>query len=73
VSTQEFFALHRGIAEATNDAGFGLKLGTEERFEAHDRLKSPHSPRGRLVTLSSGCRATNIHLSRGNPCSRSGQ
>jgi hypothetical protein len=29
VSTQEFFALHRGIAEASNDAGFGLKLGTE--------------------------------------------
>src|SRR6266853_2239268 len=39
VSTQEFFALHRGIAEATNDAGFGLKLGTEERFERYDPIK----------------------------------
>src|SRR2546430_5000854 len=39
VSTQEFFALHRGIAEASNDAGFGLKLGTEERFERYDPIK----------------------------------
>src|SRR3981189_3208132 len=39
VSTQEFFALHRGIAEATNDAGFGLKLGAEERFERYDPIK----------------------------------
>ena len=39
VSTQEFFALHRGIAEATNDAGFGLKLGTEECFERYDPIK----------------------------------
>ena len=39
VSTQEFFALHRGIAEASNDAGFGLKLGTEERFERYDPVK----------------------------------
>ena len=30
VSTEEFFALYRGIAEASNDPGFGLKLGTEE-------------------------------------------
>ena len=33
VSTEEFFALHQGIAEARNDPGFGLKLGTEERVE----------------------------------------
>src|SRR5260370_36828004 len=39
VSTQEFFALHRGIAEASNDVGFGLKLGTEERFERYDPIK----------------------------------
>src|SRR4030081_394122 len=39
VSTQEFFALHRGIAEASNDAGLGLKLGTEERFERYDPIK----------------------------------
>src|SRR2546429_4219313 len=39
VSTQEFFALHRGIAEASNDVGFGLKLGTEERFDRYDPIK----------------------------------
>src|SRR6266700_7019216 len=36
VSTEEFFALYRGIAEASNDPGFGLKLGTEERVEHYD-------------------------------------
>src|SRR5260370_7009128 len=41
VSTQEFFALHRGIAEASNDANFGLKLGTEERFDRSDPFKIP--------------------------------
>ncbi|HEV2396294.1 MAG TPA: AraC family transcriptional regulator [Candidatus Sulfotelmatobacter sp.] len=39
VSTEEFFALYRGIAEATNDPGFGLKLGTEERIERYDPIK----------------------------------
>jgi hypothetical protein len=39
VSTEEFFALHRGIAEASNDPGFGLKLGTEERVERYDPVK----------------------------------
>lgn len=39
VSTEEFFALHRGIAEASNDPGFGLKLGTEERIERYDPVK----------------------------------
>src|SRR5438874_4049761 len=39
VSTQEFFALHRGLAEASNDVGFGLKLGTEEHFERYDPIK----------------------------------
>jgi len=39
VSTEEFFALHRGIAEASNDPGFGLKLGTEERVERYDPAK----------------------------------
>jgi len=39
VSTEEFFALYRGIAEATNDPGFGLKLGTEERVERYDPIK----------------------------------
>jgi AraC-like DNA-binding protein len=39
VSTEEFFALYRGIAEATDDPCFGLKLGTEERFERYDPIK----------------------------------
>jgi AraC-like DNA-binding protein len=39
VSTEEFFALHRGIAESSNDPAFGLKLGTEERLERYDPIK----------------------------------
>src|SRR5260370_12809688 len=39
VSTEEFFAFYRGIAETTNDTGFGLKLGTEERIEHYDPIK----------------------------------
>jgi hypothetical protein len=39
VSTEEFFALHQGIAEASNDPAFGLKLGTEDRVERYDPVK----------------------------------
>lgn len=39
VSTEEFFALYRGIAGASNDPGVGLKLGTEERIERYDPIK----------------------------------
>jgi AraC-like DNA-binding protein len=39
VSTEEFFALHRGIAEASNDPAIGLKLGTEDRVERYDPVK----------------------------------
>ena len=39
VSTEDFFALHRGIAEASNDPAIGLKLGTEERVERYDPVK----------------------------------
>src|SRR5205814_3090628 len=39
VSTEEFFALHRGITQAGNDPGFGLRLGTEERLERYDPVK----------------------------------
>jgi AraC-like DNA-binding protein len=39
VTTEEFFALYQGIAEASNDPGFGLKLGTEERVERYDPIK----------------------------------
>src|SRR5215471_3451478 len=38
-STEEFFAMHRGIAEASNDPAIGLKLGTEERVERYDPIK----------------------------------
>src|SRR6266513_1332416 len=39
VSTEEFFALYRGIAESNGDPGLGLKLGTEERVERYDPIK----------------------------------
>ena len=39
VSTEEFFALYRGIADSSNDPGLGLKLGTEERLERYDPIK----------------------------------
>jgi AraC-like DNA-binding protein len=39
VSTEEFFALYRGIAEASHEPGFGLKLGSEERIERYDPVK----------------------------------
>jgi len=39
VSTEEFFALYRGIAEANDDPGFGLKLGTEGRVKRYDPIE----------------------------------
>jgi len=39
VSTEQFFALHRGIADATTDPAIGLKLGSEERIERYDPVK----------------------------------
>ncbi|HEY3619331.1 MAG TPA: AraC family transcriptional regulator ligand-binding domain-containing protein, partial [Candidatus Sulfotelmatobacter sp.] len=39
VTRDEFFALYRGIAEATDDPGFGLKLGTEDRVERYDPIQ----------------------------------
>src|SRR5579862_9397882 len=39
VSSEQFFALHRGMAEASNDPAIGLKLGTEERVERYDPVK----------------------------------
>src|SRR3989440_2859794 len=39
VSTEELFALHRGIAGASNAPAIGLKLGTEERVERYDPVK----------------------------------
>src|SRR5438046_7139600 len=39
VSTEQFFALYRGIADASHDPAVGLKLGTEERVERYDPIK----------------------------------
>jgi AraC-like DNA-binding protein len=38
VSTEEFFALYRGLSEASRDPAIGLKLGTEERVERYDPI-----------------------------------
>jgi len=35
VSTEEFFALYRGLAEASRDPAIGLKLGAEARMERY--------------------------------------
>jgi AraC-like DNA-binding protein len=37
-STEELFALYRGIAEASPDPAIGLKLGDEERVERYDPI-----------------------------------
>jgi AraC-like DNA-binding protein len=36
VSTEEFFALYRALAEVARDPTIGLKLGTEQRVERYD-------------------------------------
>jgi AraC-like DNA-binding protein len=38
VSTEELFALYRGIAEASGEPAIGLKLGTEDRLERYDPI-----------------------------------
>lgn len=38
LTTEEFFALYRGIAEVSGDPAIGLKLGTEERMERYDPI-----------------------------------
>jgi AraC-like DNA-binding protein len=38
VTTEELFALYRGLAEASRDAAIGLKLGTEPRIERYDPI-----------------------------------
>ena len=76
VSTEEFFALYRGIAEASNDPGVGLKLGTEERIEHYDPIKiaalSARSFRDAVQRLARYKRLTcpeEIRLvERGNEC-----
>jgi AraC-like DNA-binding protein len=39
LTTEEFFTLYRGIAEASRDPTIGLKLGTENRIERYDPIK----------------------------------
>jgi AraC-like DNA-binding protein len=38
VSTEELFALYRGLAQASRDPAIGLKLGTEPRVERYDPI-----------------------------------
>lgn len=38
VTTEELFALYRGIAEAADDPAIGLRLGTEPRVERYDPI-----------------------------------
>lgn len=38
VSTEELFALYRGLAQASGDPAIGLKLGTEDRVERYDPI-----------------------------------
>jgi len=38
LTTDELFALYRGLAAASNDPAFGLKIGTEERVERYDPI-----------------------------------
>ena len=38
VTTEELFALYRGIAEASDDPAIGLELGTELRVERYDAI-----------------------------------
>jgi AraC-like DNA-binding protein len=56
LTTEEFFALYRGIAEASGDPGVGLKLGTENRIELYDPIKiaalSTRSLRSAIERLS---------------------
>ncbi|HTV55444.1 MAG TPA: AraC family transcriptional regulator [Terriglobia bacterium] len=76
VTTEEFFALYRGIAEAANDPGFGLKLGTEDRIERYDPIKlaalSARSFRDAVERLSRykqlTCPEEISVIERGNEC-----
>jgi AraC-like DNA-binding protein len=38
LTTEEFFALYRGISESSGDPAIGLKLGTENRIERYDPI-----------------------------------
>jgi AraC-like DNA-binding protein len=76
LTTEEFFALYRGIAETSGDPGIGLKLGTENRIERYDPIKiaalSTRSLRSAIERLSRYKQLTcpeKIDLvERGNEC-----
>jgi AraC-like DNA-binding protein len=76
VTTEEFFALYRGIAGASDDPAIGLKLGTEERVERYDPIAlaalSARSLRDALQRLARYKQLTcpeKIHLAeRGDEC-----
>ncbi|MGA8034857.1 MAG: AraC family transcriptional regulator [Candidatus Acidiferrales bacterium] len=38
VTTEELFAIYRGLAEESQDPAFGLKVGTEDRVERYDPI-----------------------------------
>ena len=38
LTTEEFFALYRAIAEVSHDPAIGLRLGTEDRMERYDPI-----------------------------------
>lgn len=38
VTTEEFFALYRGLADASGDPAIGLRLGSEDRIERYDPI-----------------------------------
>src|SRR5262245_6063579 len=38
VTTEELFALYRGLGQASHDPAIGLKLGTEPRIERYDPI-----------------------------------
>ena len=76
VSTEELFALYRGLAEVSRDPGIGLKLGTEQRLERYDPIAIAavlaRSLRDALERLARYKRLTcpeDIHLAeRGDEC-----
>jgi AraC-like DNA-binding protein len=76
VSTEELFALYRGLAEASRDPAIGLKLGTEHRVERYDPVGiaavSARSFRDALQRLARYKQLTcpeELHvIERGNEC-----
>jgi hypothetical protein len=62
VTTEELFALYRGIAEASDNPAIGLHWRLRSASSATIRSKSPRSPRGRSATRWSAWRATSSSL-----------